>query len=490
MNYDGIKKLAANLGRPAHTLIALAPDNDPFYITPARQAAAKWFAELWERLGVGAGMHIRRFHYLIVSQQRPVIKVDGAPYENTANCWQGLAQASRDARFLKLVPAKHFVDRKNDEPVIHVQNVCDTDAALGIVRAEPDVTEEAMPSVLFEAIDMPTLPFLHLTAPAIGQRFHIEIWCEKTGANSVLEPLAYQYSCNLITGTGELSAIACGNVVARACASARPVRILYISDFDPAGWSMPIAVARKIEFALRTDGLGLDIQVRPIVLTHEQCRKYRLPRTPIKQTERRIAHFEARFGEGATELDALEALRPGELRKIVRKEIQRYYDAGLDDRVRGAAAEVQDEIDGIEAEIEDEHRDELDALESTWVEIVAEGEALAAEMEARGAGLRAKIEAWTERANPTWHAMAELLQARAPDLTEVEWPEPDEGDEDDDPLFDSTRGYVEQIDKYKQHQGKPTERRPYASRPERLKKNRRHVTNRSQVRKRKRRKNG
>jgi hypothetical protein len=34
-------------------------------------------------------------------------------------------------------------------------------------------------------------------------------------------------------------------------------------------------------------------------------------------------------------------------------------------------------------------------------------------------------------------------------------PEPDDGDEDDDPLFDSTREYVEQIDRYKEHQGKP-----------------------------------
>ena len=79
---------------------------------------------------------------------------------------------------------------------------------------------------------------------------------------------------------------------------------------------MPVAVARKIEFEIRSNDLDIDIQVRPIILTHKQCKKYRLPRTPIKETERRAAHFEARFGEGATELDALEALHPGELHGI------------------------------------------------------------------------------------------------------------------------------------------------------------------------------
>jgi predicted nucleic acid-binding Zn ribbon protein len=51
----------------------------------------------------------------------------------------------------------------------------------------------------------------------------------------------------------------------------------------------------------------------------------------------------------------------------------------------------------------------------------------------------------------------------APDVDAYDWPEPDDGDEDDDPLFDSTREYVEQVDRYKEHQGKPTEstRKPY-----------------------------
>ncbi len=87
------------------------------------------------------------------------------------------------------------------------------------------------------------------------------------------------------------------------------------------------------------------------------------------------------------------------------------------------------------------------------------------------AGLQAEYEAishrlsiWRERAEKVWQEMGDDLRASAPDLDAVEWPEPRESaDEDPDPLFDSTRDYVEQIDRYKRHQGRPTSRIAYGS---------------------------
>jgi hypothetical protein len=49
-----------------------------------------------------------------------------------------------------------------------------------------------------------------------------------------------------------------------------------------------------------------------------------------------------------------------------------------------------------------------------------------------------------------------ILEAEKPDLEDYEWPEPADGDEYDDPLFDSSRDYVEQIDRCKEYQDKPT----------------------------------
>ena len=84
-------------------------------------------------------------------------------------------------------------------------------------------------------------------------------------------------------------------------------------DFDPAGRSMPVASARKIEFWLRHNHPDLDVTVDPLALLPEQAEHYGLPRTPIKEGESRAGKFEERFGRGATEIDALEALHPGEL---------------------------------------------------------------------------------------------------------------------------------------------------------------------------------
>ena len=58
---------------------------------------------------------------------------------------------------------------------------------------------------------------------------------------------------------------------------------------------------------------------------------------------------------------------------------------------------------------------------------------------------------------PVWQAMAQKL---ADEQTEPEILCPEfDADEDDDPLFDSTRDYIEQMDSYKAFQDKPTERR-------------------------------
>jgi hypothetical protein len=438
LRYDQIKKLAADLGRPASTLIALAPANDPFAITPSRAAGAKWFARIWKRLNLGSGVHLRRLHYAIVSQAKPIQMPDGLPYENTEGAWKTLGRASNDARYLDLVPAEDFVDRRNDEPLIHLSNGSSS-GSLHTIFDEPLIDTAA-------SAEVPSLPRLVLTPPTILQRYHLEIWCEKTTINDVLEPLADDYGLNVVTGAGELSQTACVNLVERAVESGRPVRVLYISDFDPAGQSMPVAVARKIEHRLYLKQLDhLDIQVRPIALTASQCERYRLPRTPIKDTERRAAAFEQRYGEGATELDALEALHSGELRKIIEREVERYFDCSVDERIGEQAAKIERTITAINRKVHVEHRAEIRVLESDLKRIQKE--------HAR------QITAWKKRAFPVWHAVADKLEARSPDPFEIDWPEPDEGDEDNNPLFDSTRDYVEQIDRYKEHQGKPIARR-------------------------------
>jgi hypothetical protein len=124
----------------------------------------------------------------------------------------------------------------------------------------------------------------------------------------------------------------------------RPARIFYVSDFDPAGYGMPISVARKIEFLIDQLELDMDIRLEPIALTQAQVVQHQLPRTPIKDTELRRGNFEAIHGQGAVELDALEALYPGTLRDIVREYLDRYYDHDIDAELRRGLRELEAEL--------------------------------------------------------------------------------------------------------------------------------------------------
>jgi hypothetical protein len=372
------------------------------------------------------GAHLRRVHYRVISVRTPILMPSDAPFLNTERCWEFLADASLDARHLELVP-NFTVDRRNAPPTIHM-----VEGSSGWTAPHGGIQ-----------IEMPTydVPLLKLYEPEIGQRYLIEIWCEKSTINDILEPLGERYGVNIVTGLGELSHTRCVELVQRALECGRPVRILYVSDFDPGGDSMPVAVARKIEHLLHIGGHDLDIQVRPIVLTHDQCVEYQLPRTPIKDTEKRAARFEERYGEGGTELDALEALHEGELAHILEREILRYYDPTLKRRTGVVAGQVERDLAIAAAAVRRRHAGDISALAAEHKRITT------------------LLKASQRKTAPIMRRIERALADAAPNLDDYDWPEPRMGEEDSDPLFDSTRDYIEQINRYKAHQGKPIARK-------------------------------
>jgi hypothetical protein len=429
-DYAGLKALAKRLARPVTTLLALSPTNDPFYAdVPARRQMAEWFAGLWRRHSLATCKHLRAMFYRLISQEKKKPQLpDGTPFENVYEQWVKLIHASRDARHLGLVP-DNWEDRKGT-------------AIINMVEPAPAIIEVTNGNAYdWDLAAQPALPTFVGAPPTPRQRYHLETWCEKSTMNDILVELGERYQMNVVTGEGEISLTQCVNLVERAIQSGLPVRILYLSDFDPKGDDMPVSVARKIEHVLHRRGLHLDIQVRKVALTHDQCLQYDLPRTPIKDSEKAKGDFEQRYGEGATELDALEAIHPGVLRTILVAEIERYFDPGLAQATETAAAELTEQLEAIIESVHAEHRNEITQLNTRWAEIAA------------------MIEAWKEQAETVYQDIANSLDERKPDPNDHEWPEAREADEDDDPLFDSTRDYVEQIDRYKEHQDKPTERR-------------------------------
>lgn len=428
MNYETIKGMAKANGLTVKDLIALAPQNDPFYAgTPTEWANAEWFAGLWQTFGYTQGVHIRRVHYQIISQDPPVLMTNGEPYENTETCWTYLNQASKMARYLELIDPGAFVDRRNPDP--HIFKPQQAEAPSLWLGGDTE-------GVTFP--EFPQLPGYGIEGYTGTQPYHLEIWCEKSTMNDVLLPLCEQYGVNLVTGVGEMSITACLQLAGRF--TTQPVRIFYISDFDPAGQSMPVAVSRKVEYFQRNKGYAADVRLYPLILTLEQVRGYRLPRTPIKETERRRGAFADRYGEGAVELDALEALYPGELATVVSRELDHYYDHDLPQRVEDAEAKLRRDLDELQQAITARHVDEIEALHKEYRAIRSD--------------FKQRFRGFSTRVNGLWQAITNELEENAPYLDAYPVPAGLPTIDRGGALYDSAQDYLAQIQTYKEFQGK------------------------------------
>ena len=107
----------AESGLALDDLTVLSQKYDPFrFDTPERHRDAAWFAELFNRLvAPGETVHIRGFHYLLVSAGG-VAKPDGKPYRNTEDDYTFLGDAAKRARWLGYVAFDRIVDQRNDAP--------------------------------------------------------------------------------------------------------------------------------------------------------------------------------------------------------------------------------------------------------------------------------------------------------------------------------------------------------------------------------------
>ncbi len=434
-NYERIKVEAKN-GRQnslgyskVEDLLVLARQNDPFYVgTDNDRQNAEWFAELFNRFGYIEGVHLRRIHYQIISQDPKVEMPNGKLYENTEKCWQFLNQAAKSARYLELVDPAKFEDRRASKPIINY-DILGNYVDVGISSSYLDMN--------FKLPEFPGLPKYGLDMN-VDQLYQVEIWTEKSTMNDVLQPLCEKYGVNLVAGVGEMSITQSVLLMERLKKTQKPCRILYVSDFDPAGLSMPVAAARKTEFLYRNQDMELDIELQPVVLTYDQCVEYKLPRTPIKETERRAGKFEERWGEGATELDALESLYPGELRKILEEHILRFYDESLNERLESCEDQVSEILaDAWEEAIQD-YREEYEKLQAEYEEIKEEFESRVSDIYNRTQQLMSQIRS--------------ELKEHKPDLGKEQLPENFYAQDYSEPLFDSTRSYLEQLQRYKQFQ--------------------------------------
>jgi hypothetical protein len=282
----------------------------------------------------------------------------------------------------------------------------------------------------------------------------IEVWSEKSGDDATLKPIALMYGINYCPGIGFQSVTNIRRMFQRVRDTGKPTRILYISDFDPAGMGMPVQVGRQTQYAIWylekiAEEEAPNVKLEPIALTQEQVVDWELPRKPIKDEDLRKGSWEDRFGEGAVEVDALEARHPGRLGSLVRARVESLQDSDLRQQIGGAREEAERQVGDAVREVVNRHResaqetvDEFNTVAERYRERL---EALSAEFEEEVGPLRERF----EEQEAAFMANLASLDVDLPSLPVGEPPyEPDGW------MFDSDREFVDQTLEFRRRQKK------------------------------------
>jgi hypothetical protein len=458
--------------------IALGVKSDPFYSAmESNRAEAEWFAQMRDEYGLEG--HLRRMHYRLVSQEHGTIllpatrkvtydeagkkkydeQATSEPYENTEECWNKLGLCSKHARHLDLVEADQFEDARTPDPTVIRTRHDDGEDPPEPEANLQDFPHYHFPSVTLRDCDPLEVPDTFVTGyeyDQADQPYHLELWIEKSTMEDVLVT-AEDAPCpalgvNYVPGVGFASITSTIRMLERIdrLPDDKPSIVFCVVDFDPAGDHMPTAMARQIEFYLAKYASGKEVKVLVIGLTREQVIHYDLPRVPVKESDVRKKDWEDRRGEGAVELDALEALHPGELAKLVREAVKPYRDHTLEAELEKADTDADRELrERWEANTQAE-REAVEELLTDAQEIV-DGykdrvQALDEELQGELEGVRARLTAIRNGVRAAWDDLDKSL----PDRPEAV---PEGGDEPDW-LFDSNREYPDQINAYRRHKGK------------------------------------
>lgn len=341
MDYETILRIANETkGVKVNNLVAMSLGTDSFYAgRPSRKQVGEWFKKIFDKYG-GYGYHLRRLHYKIIDQVKTPENVKpffGRLYKNTATDWDYLCFGSANARHLGLVSYDAFVDRRNPPPKVTAEY--SLDPLYSWYREEESIldTDELYPRIGYN------FNYTQLRS------HQIEIWAEKSTMDDILVPLCEKYNVQFISGAGYESLTHINSLLARIVSNKKPCRIFYISDYDDAGQKMPCQVSRQLELRIFKARSEIDVRLKPIILLKEHIKNYELPGAPDKKQ---------------TELDALEALHPGEFEKIVTSYLDIHIDLNDSSSVRKQLnSEEEEQNDYIREEIEKKFGKELENLD-------------------------------------------------------------------------------------------------------------------------------
>lgn len=413
-------------------VLAMSPQNDPFWMTVGKIYKARWAFRIMENVikphmkRINADdIHLRDIHYILTGIRGgyPTWN-DEAVYQNTEADWSNLLDGFANARYLGLVDPQLIRDNKNKYEKRKKYNQ-DKSFEKSIDDGKNYLNKE-------EILDLFVYWFKdnknwHNYAPV-----HIELWAEKDLA--LLEQVAEKYDIDTVVGEGEISITQVYRIVDRIKRVNKPIRIGYVADADVVGTNMSKAMSRKLEFILqKIKEEGIDVKVTHLMLDPTQVHKYNLPTIPMKKGKKELRgehdSYKTRKDDwkqkrglkGAVEINSFHALHPNDFRTILETFILSYYD------------------EEIKEEIEDFNKDRAEAI----LDLVSNDDKINALLDKSIKGLHKIIDGidWLEQETEYNEAFSELLDYH-------ENLDYSEADEHYQWLLDSMIGYSDQLDRY------------------------------------------
>lgn len=461
---EQVIQLANALGVPREEVLFQSASRDPLNKgTAADQAKAKWFADLWERAVTNRAadtIHIRGLHYVVVQLEEninPPTDCEWERYRNTDACYGYLTDAGVCARVLGYVPLGGVADEKNTQDVVTeykehatAANPSPTDAPRPTREPDvPTVTDSA--AITFNNVE----EYIQTTAERVAakavqgvsfatdrqQPFHIELWSEKALPDAVREAAKRAGVNAVVEGEGHLSYRVAHDFVRRVEVAGKPAVVFYLTDFDPAGETMPGAMASKVSWLDFADILEHRVTLSRLAVTAKQVERYDLPREPVEadgDAYKTLAEdFQDRHNGGAVELSALEADLDTYC-EIVHEGIQAVRDDEIQRQNTQIKSELEETIQHCVAE--QLHQQDLTELEDELREWVSE---FNDELAAIADTLDRLEELKTNSAHREWNsrvrAAIQNVSTRNPEVPKGESEPPDRV------MYDSAATYLENV---------------------------------------------
>ncbi len=143
---------------------------------------------------------------------------------------------------------------------------------------------------------------------------YVEVWCESRSIAGVIQGETERYAVPLYPAGGFASLTliyeAAGHI--RYVANGRPVEIIYVGDYDPAGVLIDVKIKEELQGHLP----NLEINFHRIAITKEQIVLMGLPTKPAKKGDKRGG-----FDDETVEAEAMPA---GVMRDLLRRKIEGY----------------------------------------------------------------------------------------------------------------------------------------------------------------------